>query len=100
MPSEQRCGTCRHYFEFPDCDDGECRWAERRALPSCMEDRDWPVDPTDGVLCRLWQATGSPSRPGSALDQPGDIAAPDGRLTQPPREPRQPQPMRQHQGAE
>lgn len=61
MDNDQRCGTCRHYFEFPDCEDGECRWAERRALPSCMEDRDWPVDRDDGYLCRLWLAKEAPA---------------------------------------
>ena len=56
MDDDFRCGTCRYYHEFPDCNDGECRWAERRALPFCMEDRAWPVYPTDGVMCQLWLA--------------------------------------------
>ena len=57
MDNDFRCGTCRYYHQHTGIHPynyGECRWAERRALPFCMADRDWPVDSEDGALCQLW----------------------------------------------
>lgn len=57
--TKQHCGTCRWYEQAygEDClNCGYCTWADKRAMPSCMEDSEWSVYANDGQLCQMWLA--------------------------------------------
>ena len=54
--TEQSCGTCRHYFEFPGYDTTHCQLAECRAVPTSINDNDLPDVRYGGRFCPIWKA--------------------------------------------